>query len=129
MTRANTDDRPARSNCSPSHRTVTSVADSGRRQASDSPVEMERSTPGANESTRSPVNDHPAPSGVERDRIGAVGERTVGTMQGHGGVPGRTIRAARSMAPATSPSGGYSSARPTTRPRTFGTSIAAAHDS
>src|SRR5690606_15763256 len=41
---------------------------------------------------------------------------------------GRTIAAARSMAPATSPSGGYSNARPTTSPRTFGTSIARSHD-
>ena len=70
VTLANTDDRPARTNSSPSHRTVTSVAEIGRTHASDSPVAMERSTPGANESTRNPVNDHPASSGVSA--IGSV---------------------------------------------------------
>ena len=64
----------------------------------------------------------------EGDRIGAVGERTVWAMQGHDELPGRTIRAARSMARSTSPSAGYNNARPTTSPRTFGTSIAASHD-
>ena len=70
-----------------------------------------------------PAGSHGQPTAGD-----AVGTRDRGRGKCWRRQPGRTMAAARSMAAATSPSTGYSSDRPTTSPRTLGTSMARAHE-
>src|SRR5262249_37957613 len=125
---ANTEGRPASSAVSPPQRTVQEPA-SGSSTASSAGRANPTGSPAASSATRSPAYPQPADSGVTTSDHGlsTVDWSTVDATSGVGAVIAghRTRATAASTAAATSSSGGYSRARPTTRPRTDGSCSAA----